>query len=177
VMSEQLLEERSVLENGFEEEEERSAMPMRSLGESEMPQEGHPLDPLRDEAAREALKHLLPGEQPSLMNGKKLAKDIPADVLTRDDFSSGTSNVRRNDPPEEAAVVEEKRSGVKATSPLGQQSTFDKSMQGTTFATVVQEDPDLESVLHAPIHGRAGHIRDQAPEDWTVHDRKKYHQD
>jgi hypothetical protein len=92
-------------------------------------------------------------------------------------FSSGTSNVRRNDPPKEAAVVEEKRSGGKSISPLDQQLTFDKSMQGTTFATVVQEDVDLEPVLYAPIHGRAGHIRDQAPENWTVHDRKKYHQD
>jgi hypothetical protein len=43
-----------------------------------MPQEGHPLDPFRDEAARD----LPPGEQPSLMNGKELAKDIPVDVLT-----------------------------------------------------------------------------------------------
>jgi hypothetical protein len=178
VMPEQLLEERSVPENGSGvEEEEESAMPMRSLGESEMPQEGHPLDPLRDEAAREVLKNLPPGEQLSLMNGKVLAKDIPADVLTRDDFSSGTSNVRRNDPSEETAVIEGKRSGGKSISPLGQQSNFDKSMQGTTFATVVQEDPDLEPVLYAPIHGRAGHIRDQAPENWTVHDQKKYHQD
>jgi hypothetical protein len=85
-MPEQLLEERRVLENGSGEKEERSAMPMRSLGESEMPQEGHPLDPLRDEAGRKVLKNLPPREQPSLMNGKELAKDIPADVLTRDDF-------------------------------------------------------------------------------------------
>jgi hypothetical protein len=48
---------------------------------SGMPQEGHPLDPLRDEAARRILKNLSPGEQPSLMNDKELAKDIPADVL------------------------------------------------------------------------------------------------
>jgi hypothetical protein len=84
VMPEQ--EKRSVLENGSEKnEEEESAVPMRSLGESEMPQEGHPLDPLRDEAARQILKNLLPGEQPSLMNDKELAKDNPADVLlTRD---------------------------------------------------------------------------------------------
>jgi hypothetical protein len=178
VMPEQLLEERSVLENGSGGEEEESAMPMRGLGESEMLQEGHPFDPLRDEAARQILKNLSPGEQPSLMNDKELAKDIPVDVLlTRDDFSSETSNVRKNDPPEGAAIVGEKRSGGKSISPLGQQSTFDKSMQGTTFATVLQEDPDLEPVLYAPIHGRAGHIRDQAPENRTVHDRKKYHQD
>jgi hypothetical protein len=92
---------------------------------------------LRDEAAREIHKNLPPGEQPSMMNGKELAKDIPADVLTRDDFFLGTRNVRRNDPPEEVAVVEEKRSGGKSTSPLGQHSTFDKSMQGTPFTTVV----------------------------------------
>jgi hypothetical protein len=109
--------------SGDNEEEEESAVPISGLGESEMPQEGHPLDPLRGEAAREILKNLPPGEQPSLMNGKELAKDIPANVLTRDNFSSGTRNVRRNDPPEEAAVVGEKRSGGKSTSPLGQQST------------------------------------------------------
>jgi hypothetical protein len=84
--------------------------------------------------------------------------------------------VRRNDPPEEAAIVGEKRSGGKSISPLGQQSTFDKSMQGTTFTTVVQEDPDLESVLYAPISGRADHFRDQAPKNWTVQDWQKYHQ-
>jgi hypothetical protein len=142
-----------------------------------MPQEGYPLDPLREETARRILKNLLPGEQPSLMNDKELAKDIPADVLlTRDDFSLGTSNVRKNDLPKGAAIVGEKRSGGKSISPSGQQSTFDKSMQGTTFMLVVQEDPDLEPILYAPIHGRAGHMRDQAPENWTVPDRKKYHQ-
>jgi hypothetical protein len=99
----------------------RSAMrPIRSLGESEMLQEGHPLDPLRDEAARQILKNLSPEEQPSLMNDKELAKDIPADVLlTRDDFSLGTSNVRKNDPPKGATIVEEKRSGGKSISPTG----------------------------------------------------------
>jgi hypothetical protein len=75
---------------------------------------------LTDEAAREILKNLPPGVQPSLMNGKELMKDIPADVLTRDVFSSGIRNVQKNDPPEEAAVVREKRSGGKSTSPLGQ---------------------------------------------------------
>jgi hypothetical protein len=89
VMPRRLQAKRSMLRNGSgENEEEESAVPIRSLGESEMPQEGHPLDPLRDEAATEVLKNLPPGEQPSLMNGKELAKDIPADVLTRDDFSS-----------------------------------------------------------------------------------------
>jgi hypothetical protein len=67
--------------SGDNEEEEESVVPISGLGESEMPQEGHPLDPLRDEAAREILKNLQPGEQPSLMNGKELAKDLPADVL------------------------------------------------------------------------------------------------
>jgi hypothetical protein len=158
----QLQTKRSMLRNGSgdNEEEEESAVPISGLGESEMPQEGHPSDPLRDEAAREILKNLPPGEQPSLMNGKELAKDIPADVLTRDDFSSRTRNVRKNDPPEKAAVVGEKRSGGKSTSPLGQQSTFDKSMQGTPFTTVVQEDPDVEPILYPPIIGRADHIHD-----------------
>jgi hypothetical protein len=49
-------------------------------------------------------------------------------------------------------------------------------MQGTPFTTVVQEDPDIEPILYAPMNGRADHIRDQAPENWTVHDRQKYHQ-
>jgi hypothetical protein len=126
VMPRRLQAKRSMLRNGSgdNKEEEESAVPISGLGESEMPQEGHPLDPLRDEAAREILKTLPPGEQPSLMNGRELAKDIPADVLTRDDFSSGTRNMRRNDPPEEAAVVGEKRSGGKSTSPLGQQLTL-----------------------------------------------------
>jgi hypothetical protein len=93
--------------------------------------------------------------------------------LTRDDFSSGTSNVRRNDPPEEVAIVGEKRVDGKSISLSGQQSTFDKSMQGTTFATVVQEDPDIEPVLYSQFSDRAGHIRDRAPEDWTVQDRQK----
>jgi hypothetical protein len=177
-MPRRLQTKRSMLRNGFgnNEEEEESAVPISGLGESEMPQEGHPLDPLRDEAAREILKNLPPREQPSLMNGKELAKDITADVLTRDDFPSGTHNVRRNDLPEEAAVVGEKRSGGKSTSPLGQQSTFDKSMQGTPFTTVVREDPDVEPILYALMNGRADHIRDQTPENWTIHDRQKYHQ-
>jgi hypothetical protein len=84
--------------------------------------------------------------------------------------------VRKNDPPKGAAIVGEKRSGDKSISPSDQQSTFDKSMQGTTSTPVVQEDPDLEPVIYAPIHGRAGHICDQAPENWTVSDREKYHQ-
>jgi hypothetical protein len=100
-MPRRLQTKRSVLRNGSgdNEEEEESAVPISGLEESKMPQDGHPLYPLRDEAAREILKNDPPGEQPSLMNGKELAKDIPADVLTRDDFSSGTRNVRRNDPP------------------------------------------------------------------------------
>jgi hypothetical protein len=156
-MPRQLQAKRSMLRNGSgdDDEEEESAVPISGLEESEMPHEGHPLDPLRDEAAREIIKNLPPGKQPSLMNGKELAKDIPADVLTRDDFSSGTRNVRRNAPPEEAAVIGEKRSGGKSSSPLGQQSTFDNSMQGTPFTTVVQEDPDVEPILYAPMNGRA----------------------
>jgi hypothetical protein len=122
VMPRRLQMKRSMLRNGSgdNEEEEESAVPISGLGESEMPQEGHPLDPLRDEAAKEILKNLPPGEEPSLMKGNELAKDIPADVLTNDDFSSGTRNVRRNDPPEDAAVVGKKLSGGKSTSPLGQ---------------------------------------------------------
>jgi hypothetical protein len=150
VMPRRLQTKRSMLRNGSgdNEEEKESVVPISGLGESGMPQEGHPLDPLRDEAAREIPKNLPPGEQPSLSNGKELAKDIPADVLTRDDFSLGTRNVQRNDPPEEAAAVGEKRSGGKSTSPLGQQSTFDKSMQGTPFTTVVQDcDVGRDSLL------------------------------
>jgi hypothetical protein len=85
-MPRQLQTKRSMLKNGSgdNKEEEESAVPISGLGESEMPQEGHTLDPLRDEAAREILKNLPPGEQPSLMNGTELAKNIPADVLTRE---------------------------------------------------------------------------------------------
>jgi hypothetical protein len=180
VMSAQLPESRSVSGNGSEknkDEEEESAMPIRTLEDSEMPQEGHPSEPLRNEAARQILKNLSTGEQPSLLNDKKLAKDIPADVLlTRDDFSSGTRNMRKNDPPQEVAVVGEKRVDGESISLSGQQSTFDKSMQGTTFATVVQEDPDIEPILYSHLSDRANRIRDHAPEDWTVQDRQKYHQ-
>jgi hypothetical protein len=49
-------------------------------------------------------------------------------------------------------------------------------MQGTPFTTVVQEDPDVQQMLYAPMNGRADQIRDQAPENWTIHDRQKYHQ-
>jgi hypothetical protein len=166
VMSEQLQESRSVPENGSKknkDKEEESAMPIRTLEDSEMPQEGHPSEPLRDEpeAARQILKNLSTREQPSLLTDKELAKDIPADVpLTRDDFSLGTSNVRKNDPPEEVAIVGEKRVDGESISLSGQQSTFDKSMQGTTFATVVQEDPDIEPVLHSHLSDRADRIRD-----------------
>jgi hypothetical protein len=141
VMNGQLQEKRSVPENGFEknkDEEEESAKPIRTLEDSEMPQEGHPSEPLRDEVARQILKNLSTEEQPSLFYDKELGKDIPADVpLTRDDFFSGTSNVRRNDPPEEVAIVGEKRVDGESISLSGQQSTFDKTMQGTTFATAV----------------------------------------
>jgi hypothetical protein len=179
-MSAPLPDSRSVSGNGSEknkDEEEESAMPIRPLEDSQMPQEGHPSEPLRDEAARQIFKTLSTGEQPSLLNDKELAKDIPADVLlTRDDFSSGTRNMRKNDPPEEVAIVGEKRVDGESNSLLGQQSTFDKSMQGTTFATVVQEDPDIEPVLYSHLSDRADHVRDQASEDWTVQDRQKYHQ-
>jgi hypothetical protein len=73
VMSAQLPESRSVSGNGSEknkDEEEESAMPIRTLEDSEMPQEGHPSEPLRDEAARQVLKTLSTGEQPSLLNDK-----------------------------------------------------------------------------------------------------------
>jgi hypothetical protein len=49
-------------------------------------------------------------------------------------------------------------------------------MQGTTFATVVQEDPNIEPVLYPYTVGRADHICDPAPTNWTVQDRIKYHQ-
>jgi hypothetical protein len=84
--------------------------------------------------------------------------------------------VRKNDPPEEVAIVGEKRVDGESISLSGQQSTFDKSMQGTTFATVVQEDPDIEPVLYSHFSDRADHVRDQAPEGWTVQDRQKCHQ-
>jgi hypothetical protein len=49
-------------------------MPIRTLEDSEMPQEGHPSVPLRDEAARQILKNLSTGEQPSLLNDQGASK-------------------------------------------------------------------------------------------------------
>jgi hypothetical protein len=163
------------LENGSKEEKE-SARPIRNLEESEMPQEGHPSDPWKDEA-QEVLANLPTGDNLSLTNGKELAKDIPVDVRqTIDNLASGTTRGRMDDPPEGYVVVGEKREGGKSVSLVGQQSTFDKLMQGTTFATVVQEDPNTELVLYSYTVGRDDHIRDPAPTDWTVQDRTKYHQ-
>jgi hypothetical protein len=175
VMPVPLQEIRSELENGSEEEKE-STRPIRNLEESEMFQEGHPSDPWKDEA-QEVLKNLPTGDNLSLTNGKELAKDIPVDVRqTIDNLASGTTRGRMDGPPEGGVVVGEKREGGKSISLVGQQSTFDKSMQGTTFATVVQEDPNTEPVLYSYTVGRDDHIRDPAPTDWTVQDRTKYHQ-
>jgi hypothetical protein len=59
----------------------------------------------------------------------------------------------------------------------GQQSTFDKSMPGTTlYEEVVCRDQMVEPVLHSNTVGRVKHIRDRAPRGWPDQDRKKYHQ-
>jgi hypothetical protein len=175
VMPVPLPETRSVLGNGSKEEKE-SARPIRNLEESEMPQEGHPSDPWKDEA-QEVLENLPTGDNLSLTNGKELAKDIPVNVRQKiDNLASGTTRGRMDGPPEGGVVAGEKREGGKSVSLVGQQSTFDKSMQGTTFATVVQEDPNTEPVLYSYTVGRDDHIRDPAPTDWTVQDRTKYHQ-
>jgi hypothetical protein len=95
---------------------------------------------------------------------------------TIDNLAPETTRGRMDGPPEGGVVVGEKREGGTSASLVGQQSTFDKSMQGTTFATVVQEDPNTEPVFYSYTVGRDDHIRDPAPTDWTVQDRTKYHQ-
>jgi hypothetical protein len=175
VMPVPLQEIRSVLENGSKEEKE-SARPIRNLEESEMPQEGHPSDPWKDEA-QEVLGNLPTEDNLSLTNGKELAKDIPVNVQqTIENLASGTTRGRMDDPPEGDVVVGEKREGGKFVSLVGQQSTFNNSMQGTTFATVVREDPNTEPVLYSDAVGRDDHIRYPAPTGWTVQDLTKYHQ-
>jgi hypothetical protein len=97
VMPVSLQEIRSELENGSEEEKE-SARPIRNLEESELPQEGHPSDPWKDEA-QEVLKNLPTGDNLSLTNGKELAKDIPVDVRqTIDNLASRTTRGRMGRP-------------------------------------------------------------------------------
>jgi hypothetical protein len=83
--------------------------------------------------------------------------------------------MRTDDLPEEGEIIGEKhQDGEFKLS--GQQSTFDKSMPGTTFETVVCRDQMIEPVLYSNAFGRVSHICDLAPMEWSCKDRKKYHQ-
>jgi hypothetical protein len=83
--------------------------------------------------------------------------------------------MRTDDPPEEGEIIGEKhQDGESKLS--DQQSTFDKSMPGTTFETVVCRDQMIEPVLYSNAFGRVDHIRDLALMEWSDQDRKKYHQ-
>jgi hypothetical protein len=86
--------------------------------------------------------------------------------LTRESVSSGTRRMRKNDLLEEGEIIGEKHRNGESMLP-GQQSTFDKSMPGTTFETVVCRDQMIEPVIYSNAFGRVSHIRDLAPMEWT----------
>jgi hypothetical protein len=102
------------------------------------------------------------------------AEDIPGVQLTRDNLSSGTVRVRKNGPQGGEGAVGKNNVGESFLP--GQQSTFDKSMPGTTVETVVCRDQMIgASPVYANIVGRVrDHICDPTPTDWTDQDRKKY---
>jgi hypothetical protein len=174
VMEKQLPRSSSVLRNGSKKEK---ASDHEGSGEqSGTPQEGRPLESSDDESTREILKTLSSGDNISLTNNAHPpAEDIPGASLTRENVSTGTRCMRKDDLPEEGEIIGEKhQDGESKLS--GQQSNFDKSMPGTTFETVVCRDQMIEPVLHSNAFGRVSHIRDLAPMEWSDQDRKKYHQ-
>jgi hypothetical protein len=141
-----------------------------------MPQEGRPLESSDDESTREILKTLSSGDNISLINNTQPpAEDIPGASLTRENASTGTRRMRTDDLPEEGEIIGEKHQDGEFKLSC-QQSTFDKSMTGTTFETVVCRDQMIEPVLYSNAFGRVSHIRDLAPMEWSDQDRKKYHQ-
>jgi hypothetical protein len=174
VMEKQLPKSSSVLRNGSKKEK---ASDHEGSGEqSETPQEGRPLESFDDESTREILKTLSSGDNISLTNNiQPPAEDIPGASLTRENVSTGTRCMRTHDLPEEGEIIGEKhQDGESKLS--GQQSTFDKSMPGTTFETIVCRDQMIEPILYSNAFGRVSHIRDLAPMEWSDQDRKKYHQ-
>jgi hypothetical protein len=174
VMEKQLPKSSSVLSNGSKKEK---ASDHEDSGEqSGTPQEGRPLESSNDESTREILKMLSSGDNISLTNNAQPpAEDIPDASLTRESVSTGTRRMRKDDLPEEGEIIGEKhQDGEFKLS--GQQSTFDKSMPGTTFEIVVCRDQTIKPVLYSNAFGRISHIRDLAPMEWSDQDRKKYHQ-
>jgi hypothetical protein len=134
-----------------------------SREQSGTPQEGRPLESSNDEATREILKTLSAGDNISLTNNTQPpAKDIPGASLSRESVFSGTRRMRKNELLEEGEIIGEKHQDGESMLP-GQQSTFDKSMPGTTFETVVCRDQMIEPVLYSNAFGRVSHIRDLAP--------------
>jgi hypothetical protein len=173
VMEKQLPRSSSVLRNGSKKEK---ASDHEGSGEqSGMPQEGRPLESSDDESTREILKTLSAGDNISLTNNAQPpAEDIPGASLTRESVSTGRRRMRKDDLPEEGEIIGEKhQDGESKLS--GQQSTFDKSMPGTTFETVVCRDQMIEPVLYSNVFGWVSHIRVLAPMEWSDQDWKKYH--
>jgi hypothetical protein len=174
VMEKQLSRSSSVLRNGSK--KEKASDDHEGSGEqSGTPQEGRPLESSDDESTREILNTLSSGDNISPTNNTQPpAEDIPGASLTRENVSTGTRRMRTDDLPKEGEIIGEKhQDGESKLS--GQQSTFDKSMPGTTFETVVCRDQMIEPVLYSNAFGRVSHIRDLAPMEWSDQDRKKYH--
>jgi hypothetical protein len=107
-------------------------------------------DPLEcpDDESREVLKPLSSGDTISLTDTQLPAEDIPDVRITRDNLSSGTARMQKDD-PHTGEIVGKKRDNGESEL-LGQQSTFDKSMPGTTLNEEVvcldqMIEPDLLS--------------------------------
>jgi hypothetical protein len=96
----------SVLGDGSGEEKE-SAIDHEVSGESGMSQEGHSSDSFDDEST-EILKTLSSGDTISLTRTQLPAEDIPGVRLTRDNLSSGTACMQRNNPWTAGEVVGKK---------------------------------------------------------------------
>jgi hypothetical protein len=164
----------SVLGDGSGEEKE-SAIDHEVSGESGMSHEGHSSDSFDDEST-EILKTLSSGDTISLTRTQLPAEDIPGVRLTRDNLSSGTARMQRNNLWTNSEVVGKKRDNGESILP-GRQSTFDKSMPGTAlYEEAVCRDQLIEPDLRINTISRVCHFRDMVPTDWPDQDREKYHQ-
>jgi hypothetical protein len=154
----------SVLGDGSKEKKE-SAIDHEVSRESGMFQEGHSSDSSDDEST-EVLKTLLSRDTISLTKRQLPVEDIPGVRLTRDNFSSGTARMQKNNSWTKGEVVGKKRDNGEFILP-GQQSTFDKSMPGTAlYEEFVCRDQLIEPNLHINTISRVYHFRDMAPTDW-----------
>jgi hypothetical protein len=166
VMGQQLPRSSSVLRNGSRKVKDSNDHE-GSEEQNGTPQEGRPLESSDDESTREILKTLSSGDNFSLINNTQPpAEDIPDASLKRENVSTGTRRMRTDDLPEEGEIIGEKHQ-VGVSKLLGQQSTFDKSMPGTTFETVVCCDQMIEPVIYSNAFGRVSHIWDLAPMEWS----------